>query len=124
MGSGARRLLHPPEPKRHASVGALPVRLTPEDRPAAAPLSVTRQRPPSGPFAEGAEVPEGTENVGTSVPTAERVETARRLSGLRQHERVSGDDPHCWWCDYPWPCPTIRWITRVLQRASDARGRS
>lgn len=54
-----------------------------------------------------------------TTPTPDRVATARNLSDLHQNDVT--DRGFCWWCSHPWPCPTARWIGRVLARVSTGR---
>lgn len=53
------------------------------------------------------------DDIGTTEPTAQRVQTARRLQAM--HER---DGDACWWCGHRWPCTAETWAGRVLKRAA------
>lgn len=56
-----------------------------------------------------------TVELGSTDPTAERIQLARRLREL--HRRVCVPEPACQWCLRAWPCADERWSARVLSRA-------
>jgi len=60
--------------------------------------------------------------LGDTAPTAERIQTARRL--LELHRRVNVPEPACNWCLKAWPCDDGAWSLRVLHRAQIERGLS
>lgn len=53
------------------------------------------------------------------VPTAERLAIAGRI--LERHVRVCVPEPSCQWCFKAWPCPDVRWATRVRECGRAAR---
>jgi hypothetical protein len=54
------------------------------------------------------------EGPGGTLPTAERVATARPVTDLLV--RVCVPDAACQWCLKAWPYPDARWSQRVLTR--------
>jgi len=65
------------------------------------------------------DTPPPTDDLGSTDPTPEKVQTARRLIDLHRDIDIPFNSSCCW-CLKAWPCPDVRWSETVLQRSGRA----